>query len=54
MDYLSIGVRKRIMALEDELPCKASETSGVCVHLKPIYVFNGSRPGGRDRAPPGA
>lgn len=54
MDYLSIGLRKRIMELEDELPCKPSETSGVCVQLNPVYVFNGSRPRGRDRAPPSA
>lgn len=40
MDYLSIGPHNRIMKLEDELPCKPSQTSGVCVHLKPIYVFN--------------
>lgn len=54
MDYLSIGLHNRIMELEDELPCKASGTSGVCVHLNPIYVFNGSRLGVRDRAPPSA
>lgn len=45
MDYLSIGPHNGITELEDELPCKASETSGVCVRLNPIYVFNGSRPG---------
>lgn len=49
-----MGLHERIMELEDELPCKASQTSGVCVHLNPIYVFNGRRPGGRDGAPPSA
>lgn len=41
MDYLSIWLHNRIMASEDELPCKPGKTSGVCVHLNPIYVFNG-------------
>lgn len=54
MDYLSIWLHNRIMELEDELPCKPSKTSGVCVHLNPIYVFNGLRRGVRDRVPPGA
>lgn len=54
MDYLSIWLHNRIMELEDELPCKPSKTSGVCVHLNPIYVFNGLRRGVRDRVPPAA
>lgn len=54
MDYLSIWLHNRIMELEDELPRKPGKTSGVCVHLNPIYVFNGLRRGVRDRVPPGA
>lgn len=54
MDYLSIWLHNRIMELEDELPCKPGKTSGVCVHLNPIYVFNGLRRAVRDRVPPGA
>lgn len=54
MDYLSIVPHNRITALEDELPCKPSQTSGVCVHLKPIYVFNVSPLAVRDRMPPSA
>lgn len=54
MDYLSIWLHNRIMELEDELPCKPGKTSGVCVHLNPIYVFNSLRLGVRDRVPPGA
>lgn len=42
------------MELEDELPRKPGETSGVCVHLNPIYVFNSLRLGVRDRVLPGA
>lgn len=48
MDYLSIGLHNRITELGDELLGKASKTSGVCVHLNPIYVFNGLRRGVRD------
>ena len=54
MDYLSIWLHNRIMELEDELPCKLGTTSGLCVHLNPIYVFNGLQRGVRDRVPPGA
>ena len=54
MDYLSIWLHNRIMELEDELPCKPGKTSGVCVHLNPIYVFNGLRRRVRDRVPPAA
>lgn len=53
MDYLSIWLHNRIIELEDKLPCKPGKTSGVCVHLNPIYVFNGLRRGVRDRALPG-